>query len=149
MCDTHVCVCVSWERERQREHPLRWLAPSQLNPAAAVQFRKNAGNHRREIEEEEHKWEREEREWRRARNQGEKRKERGGVGAEKEKVIDWSTISYVTRKLRRHRLHSQKYLDNLASPLFAVVHILLQTWLTTTFSLISLLFRTFSKINAF
>lgn len=58
----------------------------------------------------------------RARNQGEKkRKERGGVGAEKEKVIDWSTISYVTRKLRRHWLHSQKYLDNLASSLFAVV----------------------------
>lgn len=79
----------------------------------------------------------------RARNQGEKkRKERGGVGAEKEKVIDWSTISYVTRKLRRHRLYSQKYLDNLASPLFAVVHILLHTWLTTTFTLILLPFRT-------
>lgn len=77
---------------------------------------------------------------------GEKRKERGGDGAEKEKVIDWSTISYVTRKLRRQRLHSQKYLDNLASPLFAVVHILLQTWLTTTFTLILLLFRTKQKL---
>lgn len=72
----------------------------------------------------------------------EKRKERGGVGAEKEKAIDWSTISYVTRKLRRHWLHSQKYLDNLASSLFAVVHILLHTWLTTTFTLILLPFRT-------